>query len=593
MTLTSPPPAVVWPGQWLHYRPVTTDADRDRLTFSIVNKPAWANFDPSTGYLDGTPGRAGVGTYSNIQVSVTDGKVKVSLPAFGFRVPESNTAPVISGVPATTAVVGTRYYFRPTASDIDYQTLRFTVKNKPAWLGVNTSTGELTGTPSSSYVGLYSNIIMTVSDGLTTASLPAFAIQVAASTSTAATSTTSSTTTTAPTTTTSSTTTTATTSPTTTTTTTSTTGNIAPVISASAPPLVIWPGQYLRYYPVASDANKDRLTFSVVNKPAWASFDANTGALIGTPGRAGVGTYSNIQVSVSDGKVKVSLPAFGFRVPESNTAPVISGVPPTNALVGSRYTFRPTASDIDLQTLRFTVKNKPAWLSINGTTGELSGTPTASNVGTYQDIILNVSDGMVWVSLAPFALRVSSSATSTANEAPTISGVPPATVVQGTGYSFVPSARDSDADALTFSIANKPAWLTFSTADGRLTGTPGAADVGQYQNIQISVSDGKAQTKLAAFAITVVQSGSASITVAWQPPTTNVDGSTLTNLAGHRIYYGTNSATLDRQVQVSSAGQTSQVISNLAPGTYYVAVAAVNSSGIEGPRSAVVGRTVN
>ena len=91
----------------------------------------------------------------------------------------------------------------------------------------------------------------------------------------------------------------------------------------------------------------------------------------------------------------------------------------------------------------------------------------------------------------------------------------------------------------------------------------------------------------------MVQSGTASITVSWLPPTTNVDGSTLTNLSGHRIYYGTNSATLDRQVQVSSAGQTAQVISNLAPGTYYVAVAAVNSSGIEGPRSTVVGRTVN
>jgi hypothetical protein len=69
-------------------------------------------------------------------------------------------------------------------------------------------------------------------------------------------------------------------------------------------------------------------------------------------------------------------------------------------------------------------------------------------------------------------------------------------------------------------------------------------------------------------------------TVTWAPPTLNTDGSTLTDLAGYRIYYGTSSATLTQVVDVSGATVTSQIISGLSSGTYYFAVAAVDSAGI-------------
>ena len=154
--------------------------------------------------------------------------------------------------------------------------------------------------------------------------------------------------------------------------------------------------------------------------------------------------------------------------------------------------------------------------------------------------------------------------------------------------------RRLEADGVPWGVVtNKPAWLTFSTSTGRLSGIPSASDVAQYQSIQITVSDGKSSVSLAPFSLNVIQAGTKSITVSWLPPTTNTDGSTLTNLAGHRIYYGNTSSTLDRSASVTGSGLTSYVISNLAVGTYYVSVAAVNSSGIEGPRSAVVGRTVN
>lgn len=89
------------------------------------------------------------------------------------------------------------------------------------------------------------------------------------------------------------------------------------------------------------------------------------------------------------------------------------------------------------------------------------------------------------------------------NAPPTISGTPLAAATAGSRYSFQPVAADSDHDALTFSIQNKPGWATFSQATGQLAGTPASGDAGVYAAIAISVSDGSASVSLPAFEITV------------------------------------------------------------------------------------------
>ncbi len=84
-----------------------------------------------------------------------------------------------------------------------------------------------------------------------------------------------------------------------------------------------------------------------------------------------------------------------------------------------------------------------------------------------------------------------------------INGTPLTSVTSGTAYSFTPTASDANSDPLTFSIANRPTWATFSTSTGRLSGTPASTDVGTTSGIAISVSDGKVSTSLAAFSIAV------------------------------------------------------------------------------------------
>jgi hypothetical protein len=91
------------------------------------------------------------------------------------------------------------------------------------------------------------------------------------------------------------------------------------------------------------------------------------------------------------------------------------------------------------------------------------------------------------------------------NSAPVIGGSPGTAVTVSSNYEFRPTASDGDGDALSFSVANKPAWAAFDAATGRLSGSPTAADVGIYANIQLTVSDGKVSSALPSFSITVAK----------------------------------------------------------------------------------------
>jgi hypothetical protein len=85
--------------------------------------------------------------------------------------------------------------------------------------------------------------------------------------------------------------------------------------------------------------------------------------------------------------------------------------------------------------------------------------------------------------------------------------------------------------------------------------------------------------------------GGGSTTLAWTPPTTNIDGSPLSDLNGYRLYYGLSPTTLSNVINVP-AGVVSQQVSGLSSGLYYFAVTALNSANMESGYSDVVFRTI-
>jgi hypothetical protein len=180
------------------------------------------------------------------------------------------------------------------------------------------------------------------------------------------------------------------------------------------------------------------------------------------------------------------------------------------------------------------------------------------------------------------------------NSPATIGGTPNTQVQAGQPYSFTPNASDPDGDTLTFSVQNKPSWASFSASSGQLSGSPSSAQVATYSNIVISVSDGKTSQSLAAFSITVTAGPSAtgSASLSWAAPTSNTDGSALTNLAGYKIDYGTSSGALTQTVTISNPAATAYTLQGLAPGTWYFAISAFTNGGAASALSSVVSKTV-
>lgn len=188
------------------------------------------------------------------------------------------------------------------------------------------------------------------------------------------------------------------------------------------------------------------------------------------------------------------------------------------------------------------------------------------------------------------------------NKAPVISGTPATQTLVGIAYVFAPTAKDLDGDRLSFSIANKPAWAQFDSVSGMLSGTPGSTHVGRTIGVKISVTDGRTTSSLPAFDLEVLTPTVTTpppppppttyqATVSWAAPTTNTDGTPLTDLAGYKLYYGQNTQSLDRVVQIAAAASNTQVVQNLTSGTWYFAVAAVNAAGLESALSAVASRS--
>jgi hypothetical protein len=218
-----------------------------------------------------------------------------------------NSAPTIQGAPSSgtsSVVAGSAFQFTPTAADRDGQTLTFSIANRPSWTQFDTATGRLSGTPTAANVGSYTGITISVSDGIASASLPAFSLSVTAAAAPPP----------------------------------PPPSNQPPTISGT-PAQAVTVGMAYSFRPQASDPDGQTLTFSITNRPAWASFNEATGELSGTPGAVNVGQTSNIVISVTDGQASASLPAFSITVADVQTgSATVRWTPPTLNEDGSPLT---------------------------------------------------------------------------------------------------------------------------------------------------------------------------------------------------------------------------------------------------------------
>jgi hypothetical protein len=230
------------------------------------------------------------------------GTAMMSAPATSQAASKTLT---IRGTPASSVAVSGLYSFQPVGKDTVVSRIKYDIYNKPTWMTFDGTTGRLSGRPARGDVGVYRNISIRLTDWYGYVTTPTFSITVTNAVSAPST---------------------------------PVVVNTPPTISGTAATAVNVGAAYT-FTPKAADANNNALSFSIKNKPLWATFNSASGTLSGVPSAAEVGTYANIQISVSDGKASVALPAFSVAVNQVSSGNVaLDWTPPTQNTDGSVLT---------------------------------------------------------------------------------------------------------------------------------------------------------------------------------------------------------------------------------------------------------------
>ncbi|MFM6643375.1 MAG: putative Ig domain-containing protein [Microcystis panniformis] len=275
--------------------------------------------------------------------------------------------------------------------------------------------------------------------------------------------------------------------------------NQAPVFTSTAPKTAQI-GQLLTYQATATDANNDRLTYSLLNQPEGMAVDAETGSLIWQPKQSQIGN-NRVVLRVSDGKGGIATQEFFLNTKGINTPPQIISSPNTLTLINNTYSYEVRATDFDNDTLTYSLINPPEGMTINANTGLIAYTPTKLG---KQTIEIKVSDGFGGTNTQSYQLQVLATLD---NNLPSITSTPKIIIGAGGLYQYDVEANDPENTAINYNLTVKPngmtidantgliTWQTQNTTNGdfQVTATATDADGGiAYQNYYIRVTPNQA-----------------------------------------------------------------------------------------------------
>ncbi|WMS89223.1 putative Ig domain-containing protein [Pleionea litopenaei] len=238
-----------------------------------------------------------------------------------------------------------------------------------------------------------------------------------------------------------------------------------------------------QYSILATDAEGDAITFSLVSGPQAMTVDSTSGELRWAVSSSDVGLH-DVVIAATDEHGFSSNQSFSVNVSSGlvNTAPMITSTPTGVVAPDQQYTYSFIAVDAENHALTYSLENAPTGMAISAQ-GLVQWTPSLSDVGTY-NIVIKVEDELGAYAIQSYSLIVAVDGQS--NDLPTISSTPFSFAQTNALYTYSVVASDPNGDALSYSLVTAPAGMSINGNDVSWTPT----EVGSV-SVQLRVSDGQ------------------------------------------------------------------------------------------------------
>ena len=515
-----------------------TDADGDPLTVVTATAANGTVVRNANGTITYTPNKDFNGT-DTITYTISDGRGGTSTATVTVTVAPVNDAPVpVGSLPPQKNVDAASGISVSTAggfTDVDNPTLTYSATGLPAGLSINATTGVITGTidrSASQVNGGNYTIVVTARDagGLTATQTFGWTVT-----------------------------------------------NPPPVAVNDTPLVVNEDTSGTTVNVLANDSDPDGDPFTIITAAAANGVvvvNAN-GTITYTP-KANFNGTDAITYTISDGQGGTATATVAVTVNPVNDAPVPVGTLPAqlnvDAASGISVATANGFTDIDNPTLTYSATGLPAGLTINATTGVISGTidRSASQVGGgVYNVIVTATDAGGLSATQKFSWTVTNPAPVAADDTATTNEDVPVTI------SVLANDRDPDGDPLTVTAATAANGTVVRNPDGTITYTPNK-DFNGTDTITYTISDGQGGTSTAKVTVTVGAVNDPPVPVGTIPPQANVDAATGISVATASAFTDVDSPTLTYSATGLPAGLSINATTGVITGTIDRSASQVN-----------------
>ena len=476
-TIPSPQTAVVGQLYSTTVAQAFTDANGDVLTYSAAGLPTGIVIAPVTGIIAGTPLTA-LTDPQTITVTATDLLGASVSTTYLLNVVNSG-APVLTGVgipSPQTAVVGQLYstsvaqaFSDPTVGDV----LSYTAAGLPTGIVIAPLTGIIAGTPLTALTSP-ATVTVTATDLLGASVSTTYLLNVV--------------------------------------------NSGAPVLTGvgiPSPQTAVVGQLYSTSVAQAfSDPTVgDVLSYTAAGLPTGIVIAPLTGIIAGTP-LAALTSPATVTVTATDLLGASVSTTYVLNVLAANLSPVLTGVSipsPQTATVGVSFSLVTAAafSDPNGDLLTYAVSGLPASLTIDATTGIITGTPS-STLGSPFSVTVTATDLLGGLVNTDFVLQILNP-----NRTPVLTGttIPsPQTATTGAFYT-TPTAQafsDPDGETLIYSATGLPTGMLIAPATGIISGVA-SSTVGSPFTVQVTAKDKAGSSVSASYVLIVVNANRAPV----------------------------------------------------------------------------------